>query len=49
VRPGAPPRIHEQLTPKPTQLTNRPRNIPSATCVAPPEDEQVMFEIRRGP
>jgi hypothetical protein len=26
----------------------RVRNIPSAVCVAPPEDEQVMFETCRG-
>jgi hypothetical protein len=25
------------------------RNIPSVVCVAPPEDEQVMLEIYRGP
>jgi hypothetical protein len=25
------------------------RNIPSAVCVAPPEDEQVMLETCRGP
>jgi hypothetical protein len=24
------------------------RNIPSAVCVAPPEDEQVMLETYRG-
>jgi hypothetical protein len=30
---------------------NSARNarIPSAVCVAPPEDEQVMLETRRGP
>jgi hypothetical protein len=32
-----------------TQLTLHPRNIPSAFCVAPPEDEQVMLETCRGP
>jgi hypothetical protein len=26
-----------------------PSNIPSAVCVGPPEDEQVMLEICRGP
>jgi hypothetical protein len=25
------------------------RNIPSAVCLAPPEDEQVMLETCRGP
>jgi hypothetical protein len=25
------------------------RSIPSAVCVAPPKDEQVMLETRRGP
>jgi hypothetical protein len=31
------------------QLTLYARNIPNAVCVAPPEDEQVMLETRRGP
>jgi hypothetical protein len=25
------------------------RNIPSAVCVAPPENEQVILKTRRGP
>jgi hypothetical protein len=25
------------------------RSIPSATCVTPPEDEQITFEMCRGP
>jgi hypothetical protein len=29
-------------------LTNTPDPIPSAVCVAPPEDEHVMFETCRG-
>jgi hypothetical protein len=32
-----------------SQLTKHARNIPSAVCVAPPEDEQVMLETCRGP
>jgi hypothetical protein len=32
-----------------SQLTLYASNIPSAVCLAPPEDEQVMFETRRGP
>jgi hypothetical protein len=31
------------------QLTLYARNIPSAACVVPPEDEQVMIETFRGP
>jgi hypothetical protein len=31
------------------QLTLHARNIPSAVCVAPPEDEQIMLESCRGP
>jgi hypothetical protein len=31
---------------QPTVIT---RNIPSAVCEAPPEDEQVMLETYRGP
>jgi hypothetical protein len=27
----------------------RARNIPSAACVAPPDDDQVMLETFRGP
>jgi hypothetical protein len=27
----------------------RARNIPSAACLSPPEDKQVMFETCRGP
>jgi hypothetical protein len=30
------------------QLTYHARNIPSAACVAPPEDEQVMLETCTG-
>jgi hypothetical protein len=33
--------------PQPTDLYTH--NIPNAVCLAPPEDEQVMFEICRGP
>jgi hypothetical protein len=32
-----------------SQLTFYARNISSAVCVAPPEDEQVMLETYRGP
>jgi hypothetical protein len=32
-----------------SQLTLYARNIPSAVCVGPPEDEQVMLETCRGP
>jgi hypothetical protein len=32
-----------------SQLTLYARNIPSAVCEAPPEDEQVMLETCRGP
>jgi hypothetical protein len=32
-----------------SQLTYNARNIPNAVHVAPPEDEQVMLETRRGP
>jgi hypothetical protein len=32
-----------------SQLTYHARNIPTAVCVAPPEDEQVMLETFRGP
>jgi hypothetical protein len=31
------------------QLTQHACNMPSAACVAPPEDEQVMLETCRGP
>jgi hypothetical protein len=31
------------------QQTQPARNIPPAAGLAPPEDEQVMFEIYRGP
>jgi hypothetical protein len=31
---------------QPTDVT---RNIPSAVCVVPPDDEQVMLESCRGP
>jgi hypothetical protein len=31
-----------------SQLTLHARNIPSAVCVAPPEDEQVILETCRG-
>jgi hypothetical protein len=31
------------------QLTQHVRNISSAVCVQPPEDEEVMFETCRGP
>jgi hypothetical protein len=36
-------------TPGSNQLTYPARNIPSAVCVAPPEDEEVMLESYRGP
>jgi hypothetical protein len=32
-----------------SQLTLYTHNIPSAVCLAPPEDEQVMLETCRGP
>jgi hypothetical protein len=32
-----------------SQMTLYARNIPHAVSVAPPEDEQVMFETCRGP
>jgi hypothetical protein len=32
-----------------SKLTLYARNIPSAVCIAPPEDEQVMLETCRGP
>jgi hypothetical protein len=32
-----------------SQLTKHAHNIPSAVCVAPPEDEHVMLETCRGP
>jgi hypothetical protein len=32
-----------------TQITLYARNIPSAVCEAPPEDEQVMLETCTGP
>jgi hypothetical protein len=32
-----------------SQLTFYSRNIPSAVCAVPPEDEQVMLETCRGP
>jgi hypothetical protein len=32
-----------------SKLTSYARNIPNAVCVAPPEDEQVMYETYRGP
>jgi hypothetical protein len=32
-----------------SQLTYHARNIPSAVCAVPPEDEQVMLETCRGP
>jgi hypothetical protein len=31
-----------------SQLIQHTRNIPSAACVGPPEDEQVMLEKCRG-
>jgi hypothetical protein len=37
------------LQPWCSQLTSHARNIPTAACVAPPEDEQVMIETCRGP
>jgi hypothetical protein len=32
-----------------SQLTKHARNIPSAVCSTPPEDEQVMLETGRDP
>jgi hypothetical protein len=32
-----------------TRIEAEARNMPSAACVAPPEDEQVMLETCRGP
>jgi hypothetical protein len=32
-----------------SRLTIYARNIPSAVCVAPPEDKQVMLETCTGP
>jgi hypothetical protein len=32
-----------------SSLTQHVRNIPSAVCLAPHEDEQVILEIRSGP
>jgi hypothetical protein len=32
-----------------SQLTLNASNIPSTVCIAPPEDEKVMLETRRGP
>jgi hypothetical protein len=40
-------RIEVGLQPWCNQLTYHERNIPSAVCTAPPEDEQVMLETRR--
>jgi hypothetical protein len=37
------------LQPCHSQLTLYARNIPSAVCVAPTDDEQVMLETCRGP
>jgi hypothetical protein len=32
-----------------SQLTLHTRNIRSAVCLSPPEDEQIMLETCRGP
>jgi hypothetical protein len=37
------------LQPCHSQLTLYARNIPSAVCAAPREDEQLMLETCRGP
>jgi hypothetical protein len=42
--------LHKRIsTPILVQPTDITRSIPSAVRVAPPEDEQVMLETRRGP
>jgi hypothetical protein len=43
------PGLEWNCNPGSSQLTKHARNIPSAVCVAPPEDEQVMLETYRGP
>jgi hypothetical protein len=40
--------VEVKLQPCQSQLTLYARIVPNAVCVAPPEDEQVMFKTCRG-